>query len=119
MIISYIADKAEIPVRLYAEKYSSYEERLLLFFYEYLKEYKWWKPFMLDFWKVFHNDFCLDPNYKLFVKLLYRSNLDWSYLRGSPRWKYSVINKPKRKRLLIIDKKAIPFLRFYEMGLSE
>ena len=111
MIETYFVERLYIPDRQYGEKYSNYEQRLLDFFYDYLKNFQWKSLLMGNFWKIFHNDFCLDKNYKIFVKVLYKNNLDWKYLKGSPRQKHSIMKKPKRKDLLIINKKAFPFLR--------
>ena len=100
-----------IPIKRYSEPYASYDKRLMDFFYEYMKKYSVRRTLFRNFWDVVKDDFSKDPNYRYFLKLLYRTNIDWSLFRYKGDEFKKITKKLPRKKMLAYEEHTFPFLR--------
>lgn len=111
MLQGYLIPNISIPIRKYGEPYKNYNLRLLDFFYKYMKHFSVKETMFRNFWDVLKDDLIEDLNYKNLIRLLYKSNIKWTFLEYKGSRFNSITKKPPRKNMFILNKYSIPFFR--------
>ncbi len=119
MLFWYYEPIITIPIRSHGESYAKYDQRLMDFFYEYMKNYSVKYAVFRNFWSVLKDDFSKNIGYEYFIKLLYRSNIDWSFFKYKGYDYKRIIKKLPRKEMLLYEECTFPFMRLTPSGTKK
>lgn len=119
MLFWYYEPIVTIPTRNHGESYVKYDQRLIDFFYEYMKNYSVRYTVFRNFWSVLKGDFSKNAGYKYFIKLLYHTNTDWSSFKYKGYEYKNIVKKPPRKEMLAYEKYTFPFMRHTPYGTKK